>query len=162
MLVTGVFWGTWFALTRSIETFSPREFIHIGRTIIANVATPMKIIMPLCILFMLLAVWVYLQKKPWGYYFNLTAFTLIIITLLITLIVLVPIDNQIKLWNPNGIVGAVPQTNPLASQIITWTADAIPANWEAIRARWQFFHTFRTLTSLGSFACFSVAVLKSK
>jgi hypothetical protein len=25
-LVTGVFWGTWFTLTRSIETFSPAEF----------------------------------------------------------------------------------------------------------------------------------------
>jgi hypothetical protein len=26
MLITGVFWGTWFTLTRSIESFSPDEF----------------------------------------------------------------------------------------------------------------------------------------
>jgi hypothetical protein len=54
-LVAGVFWGTWFTLTRSIETFSPAEFIHIGKTIIANVAWPMRILMPACILFMLLS-----------------------------------------------------------------------------------------------------------
>ena len=44
-LVTGVFWETWFTLTRSIETFSAAEFIHIGKTIIANVAVPMRILM---------------------------------------------------------------------------------------------------------------------
>jgi hypothetical protein len=37
MLVTDVFWVTSFTLTRSIETFSAAEFIHIGKTIIANV-----------------------------------------------------------------------------------------------------------------------------
>jgi hypothetical protein len=50
-LVAGVFWGTWFTLTRSIDTFSAAEFIHIGKTIIANVAWPMRILMPACILF---------------------------------------------------------------------------------------------------------------
>ena len=34
MLVTGVFWGTWFSLSRSMEVFSAAEFIHIGKTII--------------------------------------------------------------------------------------------------------------------------------
>ena len=40
MLITGVFWGTWFTLTRSIESFSSEEFVHIGKVIIANVAVP--------------------------------------------------------------------------------------------------------------------------
>ncbi len=44
-LVTGVFWGTWFTLTRSITTFSAAEFIHIGQTIIANVAWPMRFLL---------------------------------------------------------------------------------------------------------------------
>ncbi|HET9825172.1 MAG TPA: hypothetical protein VFP87_07560 [Chitinophagaceae bacterium] len=30
-LVMGVFWGTWFTLTRSIHSFSATEFIHIGQ-----------------------------------------------------------------------------------------------------------------------------------
>jgi len=33
MLITGVFWGTWFTLTRSIESFPAEEFIHIGKVI---------------------------------------------------------------------------------------------------------------------------------
>ena len=31
-LVTGVFWGTWFTLTRSLDSFSAAEFLHIGKT----------------------------------------------------------------------------------------------------------------------------------
>ena len=63
LLVTGVFWGTWFTLTRSIEDFSAAEFIHIGKVIIGNVALPMSIIMPSCILVMILSSWFYQQKK---------------------------------------------------------------------------------------------------
>src|SRR4051812_49033954 len=84
MLVTGVFWGTWFSLSRSMEIFSAEEFIHIGKTIIANLAMPMRIIMPTCILFMLVTLWFYPQKKPVGFYFSITALLLIIIALLIT------------------------------------------------------------------------------
>src|SRR6266550_7903252 len=96
MLITGVFWGTWFTLTRSIESFSSDEFRHIGKVIIANVALPMSIIMPLGILLMLLSIWFYNKKKSTGFYLGLLSFVLIIVTLLITLIVLVPIDNEIK------------------------------------------------------------------
>lgn len=61
-LVTGLFWGTWFALSQSIENFSAAEFIHIGETIIANVAFPMRIILPLCILSVILTAWCYPAK----------------------------------------------------------------------------------------------------
>jgi hypothetical protein len=44
MMVTGIFWGTWFSLSRSREVFSAAEFIHIGKTIIHNLAMPMRII----------------------------------------------------------------------------------------------------------------------
>src|SRR4051794_20714651 len=94
MLVTGVFWGTWFTLTRSIESFSDTEFIHIGKVIIDNVAIPMSIIMPSCILCMFLSLWFYPHKNSYRFYFIVLAFILIVVTLLITLLVLVPIDNQ--------------------------------------------------------------------
>ncbi|MCU7547548.1 DUF1772 domain-containing protein [Chitinophagaceae bacterium LB-8] len=138
LLVSGVFWGTWFTLTRSIEHFSAAEFIHIGKIIIANVAVPMRILMPSCILFMFLSLLFYPQKKSTGFYLNLTALVLIIITLLITLLILVPIDNQIK----------------------HWTVAEIPSDWESIRSKWQLFHSVRTFTSLASFACFTLSVLK--
>lgn len=53
MLVTGVFWGTWFTLTRSLAEFPPDNFIRIGKTIIANVATPMSILMPVTLVVLL-------------------------------------------------------------------------------------------------------------
>jgi len=139
-LVTGVFWGTWFALSRSMEVFSAAEFIHIGKTIILNLAVPMRVIMPSCILFMLLVVWFDPLKKSGRFYCSLIALILIIIALLITLLVEVPIDNQIK----------------------EWTADTAPSDWEAIRDRWEFFHALRTFISLGSFGFLTGGIIFNK
>ena len=55
--VTGVFLGTWFTLTRWLENFSAAEFIHIGKTIIGNIAIAMRILMPAILLVMLTTVW---------------------------------------------------------------------------------------------------------
>ena len=62
MLVTGVFWGTWFSLSRSIHVFTPEAFLAIGKTIIANVAWPMRILMPSTLLLMLGIFGIYLSK----------------------------------------------------------------------------------------------------
>ena len=139
-LITGVFWGTWFTLTRSIEDFSPDEFIHIGKVIISNVAIPMRIIMPLGILFMLLSVLIYRQKGTVGFYTGVLSLVLVIAVLLITLIVLVPIDNDIK----------------------AWTASSLPADFEAIRLKWKNFHAARTFLSLASFLCFTFFMLNDR
>jgi len=139
MLVTGVFWGTWFSLTRSLNIFSATEFIHIGKTIIANVAVPMKIIFPACIVFMILSLWWYPVKRSAGFYWGWAALCFLIITLVITLMILVPIDNQIK----------------------QWTEATIPTDWEMMRSRWDYFHTMRTFASLASFACFVIAILNA-
>lgn len=137
MIITGVFWGTWFTLTRSIEDFSSDEFVHIGKVIIANVALPMRIIMPSGIILLLLSLWVYENKMSAGFYFGILSFALILIVLLITLLVLVPIDNNIKYW----------------------TASSVPDNWENIRERWKLFHLIRTFASLTSFISFSIFIL---
>src|SRR6185436_6978392 len=92
LLITGVFWGTWFTLTRSIESFSPDEFAHIGRVIIDNVAIPMRIIMPTGILLVIWSLWISKQKNGMGFYMGVLSLILIIATLLITVLVLVPID----------------------------------------------------------------------
>jgi uncharacterized membrane protein len=136
-LTAGVFWGTWFTLTRSLETFSAAEFIHIGKTIIANVAVPMRIIMPAAILLLLISLWLYPNKRSTGFYWGLAAFLFLIITLLITVGIEVPIDNQIKQWQ----------------------SAAMPSDWEATRSRWNYFHAWRTLTALMSLACFLIPVI---
>jgi hypothetical protein len=41
-LVMGVFWGTWFSLSRSISSIAPDVFLDIGHTMIGNLARPMS------------------------------------------------------------------------------------------------------------------------
>jgi uncharacterized membrane protein len=125
-MVTGVFWGTWFTLTRSLEEFSAAEFLHIGKTIIANVALPMRILMPASLLALLAAIWLHPRKRSGPFYLLLASFALMVVTLLITLLVEVPIDNEIR----------------------RWTVDTLPGDWEAQRLTWKRFHALRTGTSL--------------
>lgn len=137
MLVSGVFWGTWFTLTRSLESFSSDEFIHIGKVIVNNVGGWMRILMPLCIVMMILSLWFYRYKRSIGFYLGLAAFFLIIISLIITLAIMVPIDRQIVQWN----------------------ATSLPPQWEYIRDKWKLFHALRTLTTVTSFGCFLWSIL---
>jgi uncharacterized membrane protein len=131
-LVTGVFWGTWFTLTRSIDHFSVAEFLHIGKTIIANVAVPMRILMPCTLVFMLMAVWQVREINKSTFNLYALSFLLMVITLIITVAIEVPIDNQIK----------------------GWTENSLPADWQSLRLRWDQFHTIRTFTSLTSLGLF--------
>jgi hypothetical protein len=95
-LVMGVFWGTWFTLTRSIPDFSAAEFIHIGKVIIANVAVPMAILMPLTLLLMIVTMVLSRRVNRTAHVFYILSFLFMVITLIITVGVEVPIDNQIK------------------------------------------------------------------
>src|SRR5690348_4468461 len=114
MLITGVFWGTWFSLSRSIEKFAPASFLAIGKVIIGNLARPMRVLMPLTILLMLAGLLLIPSKAGLDFYASLLSFVLIVAALLITLLVEVPIDNRIREWTPA----------------------TLPGNWEALRDRW--------------------------
>ena len=140
MLITGVFWGTWFTLTRSIERFSPDEFTHIGKVIIANVAVPMRIIMPSGILLIVLSLLNYKQSRSTGFFMGVFSLVLLIATLLVTVLVLVPVDNNIK----------------------EWTTTTVPRDFEEIRHQWKTYHAVRTLLSLASFVCFSLFILSNR
>jgi hypothetical protein len=50
MLVTGVFWGSWLGLSRSIQTFTPDTFLAIGHTMIGNLASVMPVLVVLAAL----------------------------------------------------------------------------------------------------------------
>lgn len=138
MLVTGIFWGTWFSLSRSIGKFSPESFLAIGRVMIGNLAWPMRILMPLTILVMLAGLCL---PPPGGAAFYLAAlsFVLIIAALVVTLLVEVPIDNRIK----------------------TWTVSSVPGDWKAVRDHWEAYHTVRTFCSLASFVLLLLSALLS-
>jgi uncharacterized membrane protein len=138
VLVTGVFWGTWFSLSRSMDTFPPETFIVIGKQIMQNVAIGMGIMMPLGITGVVVLLLMAGKRKKAHFYWLLSTLMLFVLALAITLFIEVPIDNQIK----------------------TWTPDGLPTDWKAIRDRWQFYHTGRTFLCLAGIACFLMAVIK--
>lgn len=126
-LVTGVFWGTWLGLSRSIALLPPETFLTVGHTMIRNLGTVMEILMPAAILSIAAVLYLlYRARSTKSLYLTLAGFVLFVIALLITLIVEVPIDNQIA----------------------EWTAASLPANWQQLRDRWELFHTIRSWVSV--------------
>jgi uncharacterized membrane protein len=56
------------------------------------------------------------------------AFVMFMIAIAVTLLIEVPIDNQIRVWTPPA---------------------SLPADWTVIRDWWESFHVLRTFSSLG-------------
>lgn len=136
MLVTGVFYGNWISISRSYHQFSIAELVHIARVVIDNLAVPMRYSAACCLILMALSAFTENKKAP-AFYCILFSMALTILAILITLVIEVPINNQ----------------------IITWTASTAPSNWEAIRDRWEFFNSIRVIASLTSFVLFAIALL---
>jgi hypothetical protein len=82
-LVMGVFWGTWFALSRSIIAFRPQTFLDIGQTAIRNLAVPMRILMPLALLSALILL-ALLPKRSAVFAFAAAGFVLMVCALVVT------------------------------------------------------------------------------
>jgi len=135
-LVMGVMWGTWFALSRSIVTFRPQTFLDIGQTAIRNLGVPMRILMPLSLLSALVML-ALLPKRSAAFAFAVAGVSLMVGVLVITLTVEVPIDNQIK----------------------TWTVATLPADWQMLRDRWEFYHALRTFLSIAALAAVTASAL---
>jgi uncharacterized membrane protein len=131
-LVSGVFWGTWFSLSRSMSGLTPGTFLEVGHTMIGNLGGPMSVLMPAALLSALtLAVLLIRQGQMRNSLFIVSAFVLMLAAMIITLTVNVPIDRQIQ----------------------SWTTTTLPADWSAIRDRWELYHSLRTFASLVALAC---------
>jgi uncharacterized membrane protein len=137
-LVTGVFWGTWFSLSRSISSITPAVFLEVGRIMIANLGGPMSVLMPATLLSSgLLLVLLLRRGRGAPFYLMLTSLGLMVVALVVTLAVNVPIDGEIN----------------------RWTTSTLPPDWTATRDRWQLYHTVRTFASLGSLGCVVASAL---
>ena len=137
ILVTGLFWGTWFSLSRTMEGLSAETFLAIGKEIIANVAVPMSIILPASLLGLMILLARSWKKRSVYFFCMLVTLLLFIIALVITVAVEVPMDNKIK----------------------TWEVSTIPSEWTPIRDRWEYYHTMRTFVTLAGMAFFIVALM---
>jgi hypothetical protein len=139
-LVFAVFWGTWFSQSRSMEALSPETFLENGRLYIANLAMPMRFLMPASLVATIAAAWGLrgrnraASRLAWGAVF------LMLTALAITLSVNVPIDNQIK----------------------TWTLETLPPDWTRIRDHWEAFHSLRAWLSMAGMACMAAANLAGR
>jgi uncharacterized membrane protein len=138
-LVMGVFWGTWFSLSRSIASIRPETFLEVGHMMIANLGGPMSVLMPAALVssvLLMIALFRYRAGAAFG--LALVGFVLMIGALAVTLAVNVPIDEEIN----------------------RWTADALPPDWMTTRDRWQLFHTIRTFVSIAAFGCAVASVMR--
>ncbi len=61
---------------------------------------------------------------------TLAGLLLFVAALLVTLLVNVPIDNQLK----------------------RWTLSTLPSNWQEVRDRWELYHSIRTVASVSGLA----------
>lgn len=138
LLVVGVFWGNYFSFSRSFHLLSQTELTHIAQIGVKNLQMPMRYISMICIGLMILSAYFDPEKKAKEFYFVLTSIFLIVISLVLTVLIEVPINNQ----------------------IITWTPATLPDNWVEIRNRWQFVNMIRTCLALSSFSLFITAILK--
>jgi hypothetical protein len=139
-LVVGVFWGTWFSLSRSIASITPATFLEVGKTMTGNLGGPMRVLMPATLLASVPVLVLVFQRRPRAaFYLALVSLLLLVVALAATLAVNVPLDYE----------------------IIAWTVETLPPEWTAIRDRWQWYHTLRTFVSMAGLGCALAAALWS-
>jgi hypothetical protein len=137
-LVVGVFWGTWFSLSRSIADISASTFLEVGHTMIANLGDPMAVLMPATLVSVVPAlIGLYRRRRRASFSLMLVGAGLLVAALAITLSVNVPIDAAID----------------------RWTVDTLPSDWMSIRNRWETYHAARTFVSMAGFGSALAAVL---
>jgi uncharacterized membrane protein len=127
-LVSGMFHGPWVALSRSMRTFTPEVFLAIVDRMNRNMAPVMTVLMPAALLSIIPVLFLSYREQPRTFYLNAIAFALFIIALLVTVVVEVPIVEE----------------------IVTWTASSLPENWQQLRDRWIKFHIIRVIAGITS------------
>ena len=129
-LVVGVFWGTWFSLSRSMSAITASTFLEVGHTMIANLGGPMAVLMPATLVSAVpVLIGLHRMRRRASFSLMLAGAGLLVVALVITLLVNVPIDDAIA----------------------RWTSDTLPADWMGIRNRWEAYHAARTFISLAGF-----------
>jgi uncharacterized membrane protein len=136
-LVMGVFWGTWFSLSRTMDQLSSETFLAVGHEMIQNLGVPMAILLPLALLSALVTLVLLWPDRTAAFWWLAAGFVLMVAALVITLAVEVPIDNQIE----------------------TWTVATLPGDWRSIQSRWELWHTIRTFASIAAVVAATISAV---
>jgi uncharacterized membrane protein len=126
--VAGMFHGPWVALSRSMKTFTPEVFLAIVNRMNWNMAPVMTVLMPATLLSIIPVLLFSYRDHRKTFYMNAIAFALFIIALLVTVMIEVPIVEQ----------------------IVSWKVSTLPKNWQQLRDRWTRFHVIRVVAGLAS------------
>ena len=129
-LVTGVFWGTWLGLSRSMTSLSRETFLEVAHAMIGNLGTIMAILMPASMLATLPVLYLLYRRRSQAFVPTLVGFLLFVVALLITLLIEVPLDMEFE----------------------RWTLATLPPNWEELRDRWEWWHVVRSWVSVAGLA----------
>jgi uncharacterized membrane protein len=127
-LTAGMFHGPWIALSRSMKTFSPEVFLEIVDRMNRNMAPVMTVLMPGTMLSIIPVILLSYRQRPMVFYLSTVALLLFLIALLVTVVIEVPIVQQ----------------------IVTWTPSTLPKNWQQLRDRWMKFHVLRVIAGIAS------------
>ncbi|MEY2616824.1 MAG: hypothetical protein QOH78_2597 [Verrucomicrobiota bacterium] len=136
-LTVGMFHGPWIALSRSMKTFSPEFFLEIVDRMNRNMAPVMTVLMPGTMLAIIPVLLFSYRQQPMVFYLSAVALLLFLIALLVTVVIEVPIVQQ----------------------IVTWTPSTLPANWQQLRDRWMRFHVVRVIAGMASLIFLLVAAI---
>ena len=137
-LVMGVFWGTWFSLSRTMDQLSAATFVAVGHEMIENLGGPMAVLLPIALLSALVTLaLLWRDRRSPAFWWLLAGFVLLLAALVVTLAIEVPIDNKIKVW----------------------TASTLPSDWRSIQSRWELFHTVRTFLSIGAVIAVTISAV---
>jgi Domain of unknown function (DUF1772) len=136
-LVTGVFWGTWLGLSRSMTSLSPETFLEVAHAMIGNLGTIMAILMPIAMLSTFPVLYLLHRRRPKAFYATMIGLMLFVVALLITLLVEVPLDLRFE----------------------GWTLATLPADWQQLRDRWEWWHFIRSWVSVAGLGFMLVGAL---
>ena len=136
-LIAGMFYGPWAALSRSMNTFTPEVFLAIVNRMNRNMAPIMTVLMPTALLSIFPVLFLSYRTQPATFYLNLAGLICFIAALLVTVLVEVPIVEQ----------------------IVTWTIPTLPANWQQLRDRWRAFHVLRVVAGLTGLVCLLIGAI---
>lgn len=114
----------------------PPAFVDYWQTSIRGVRVPMGVIGGSGVILTMISAWLARRDRP-SLYFVVAAFPFLALAVLGTVLWIAPINDQ----------------------ILTWSANALPANWTDVRDRWWLLRDSRLIVQMLGFALLLVATL---
>ena len=120
-----------------MKTFAPEVFLEIVDRMNRNMAPVMTVLMPGTMLSIIPLLLLSYHQQLMVFYLSTSALLLFLVALMVTVVVEVPIVQQ----------------------IVKWTPSTLPENWRQLRDRWMRFHVIRVVAGLASLIFLLVAAL---